>query len=477
MKKAPLALGALAMSILCASPATARPRTEGVAFRACGKPAPLDDARCGVLTVPEVRKDRSGRTIPLHIMISPGADRKASDPLVFIAGGPGQSAIDVAPLVLAGLRPIDKARDIIFIDQRGTGSSNPLSCSNTLSVLAGGDSKSARACASLLQRKAALENYLTADAVEDLEAVRVALGLERIGIVAVSYGVRPALEYMRRHPHRVSTAVLRAAYAPDFNIITAGLGNADDELGRVLAECQADAACNAAFPDLRSRFVQLQDRLVEKPAIIQVASSTGRQDTVAVTNDFFQLMLYALLLSAESRQSIPLFVNTAATKGLQPLSPVILRVRDALYGSIPLGMYLSVVCSEDAPRIVARAGERDTRGLSSMAPKLAELCSAWPKGRVESSLFAPIRVSVPTLVISGDLDPATTAASAEKLVSMLPNAKHLIAPATSHGPMVPTCAADAVASLWKSRSVENASADCSGLQLPAFAGTSAARPR
>jgi pimeloyl-ACP methyl ester carboxylesterase len=307
--------------------------------------------------------------------------------------------------------------------------------------------------------------------VRDIEAVRSAFGYDRLNLVAASYGVRVASAYMREHPRRVRSATLRAAYAPDYNIIRDGLGNADKELGRVIDGCMAEAACAAAFPRLEAQLQALDEKLAHDPARLTVKGANGAQEQILVGRELLQQILYAMLLAAPTRQMLPLIIDTASRKGFEPLAPMVVQVRDALYGALPVGMYLSVVCSEDAARLRPQELPSGRTPLSRSAAVLFRACDAWPKAVVPAAFFTPRKIEVPTLILSGELDPATTVAAANRLAASLPLSRHVVLKATSHGPLFPACATKSVASFIESASVSNAAPDCSGLALAPFAVT------
>jgi pimeloyl-ACP methyl ester carboxylesterase len=458
---------ALAASACTGALAFDTPAAPAAKFLSCTSSVLPANARCGTLEVPENRNAPQRRKLDIHFAIAPGTDGAKLDPIYFIAGGPGQSAVDTAHIILPEIRAVDKRRDVVLIDQRGTGGSNPLKCADGFDLLARGSSDRVARCAASLRRSADLSRYLTIDAVEDLEALRAALGHPTINIAAASYGVRPALTYMRRHPSRVRTAILRAASAPSFNIISDGLGNAQLELDRVVSDCRADQQCRASYPRLKEQLEEVDTKLREKPE--RIAAPGGE---IVVTPELFQQIMYAMMLSAPLRQQIPFIVSTAATKGFAPVAPLAAAIRDALYGALPVGMYLSILCSEDAPRVSKAALARHRTGIGAMATRLHQACRSWPKAAVRKDFFQPFRSQIPTLILSGEHDPATTYANADQLRPMLPNAKHILLRGVAHGPMFPPCVQAAASDLLRTGSTRGVNPDCSQGRLPAFrAGT------
>lgn len=468
-----IALAFAALMFREPAPAESQAATPAAANAACAAGLP-PGVRCGTVDVPEDRDHPSGRRIALNYAVIPGpraaeAGPGQAPPLVLLAGGPGQGAVAVGPMLLGDLRAIAPEADILLVDQRGTGHSNPLTCAGGFELLASGREDLVRRCIAELETHASLAEYGTGEAVRDLEAVRSALGYDRLDLMAVSYGTRPAAAYMRAYPDRVRAVIMRAAGPPDFNIIGEGLVNADAEIARIVADCAADARCAADFPRLAAQMRALEQRLDAAPE--RVRAPDGSE--IVVTRDLYQQMLYALMLTAPSRQQIPRAVATAAETGFGPLAPVLKAVRDQLYGALPVGMYLSVVCAEDVARVAADAPVPET-GFASGLPTLRSLCTMWPAGRPDRGLFAPLSAPIPTLIISGAHDPVTTVAAAERLKAMLPHARHLIVPATAHAPVLPECLRGAARRLLETGRLPDEAVDCSAVTMPPFARRPAA---
>ena len=219
-------------------------------------------ARCGSLTVFEDRATGAGRTIDLTIVVIPAVSGSHEpDPLFFLAGGPGQAATDVADTVLARLAEVRRSRDIVFVDQRGTGGSGRMSCA----LFERGPDEEAsseslqfdafplddlRDCLAEVESVADPRHYTTPVAMDDLDDVRAALGYETINLYGGSYGTRAGLIYMRRHPERVRTAVLDGLAPVSMRLPSSMDADAQRALDRLFADCAADPGCREAFPDL-----------------------------------------------------------------------------------------------------------------------------------------------------------------------------------------------------------------------------------
>jgi len=465
------ALG-LILAALAAKSAAAVPVRE-VTFapdcRAEGAPA---GSRCGTLRVPEDRARPGGRQLSLRFVIAPGAGSVPADPIVYIAGGPGESALEALPLVLPTLRSVDPTRAVIFLDQRGTGGSNPLGCPGGLGLLTSpGDGEALRDCAARLRERADLDRYSSLDAAADLEDLRAALGYGRLNLVAVSYGVRVALLYMRGQPRRVRAAVLRAAYPLHYNIVGEGIAAADAALATLIDDCGRYEPCRAAYPNLWDQLRAIDTQLAAAPVFVTAEGADGAPMRLPVTREFFHHLLLVMMQAAPSRQFVPQLIATAAAAGFQPFAVPIAQLH-AAFSDFPVGMYLSVLCAEDAPRPRSAAVPRTP--LFATADKLDAICSTWPVRPRPPSALAPFTADTPTLIVSGALDPITPPVAASRLAASLRRSAHIVMPATGHGPMFPQCVRSMVAAFLRSAAARPLAGECDGSELAPFALPAAA---
>lgn len=395
-------------------------------------------ARCGTYEVWENRAARSGRKIPLRIVVLAAEDpAPRPDPVFVLAGGPGQAATEIIEAIAPELQAVRRHRDIVLVDQRGTGGSNPLTCANGSAIMnAGADS--VRACAAELSRRADLTQYTSDNAADDLDELRAALGYRTVNLIGISYGTRLAQVYVRRHPQSVRTVTLRAIAAMGYNIPLDGARAAERELRHLLADCAADSACAAAFPRLAAELDSVSARAAREPARVRVPQPGGDSVEVVLDRSLLSATLYALLLSP-MRQQMPLLIHRAATDGLGALGPIAALVRRAVYGPLPVGMYLSIVCAEDVPRLTRAERESLATTFGGMSSSVLASCDVWPHATVAADFHRPVAWTGPALLVSGDSDPATGVDQGERLAREWTGARHVILPATAHGPMFPGC--------------------------------------
>src|SRR5919109_4318722 len=244
----------------------------------CRVPGLDEQVRCATVDVPENRAIPP-RTISLRVVILPsrapaGAPRQA---LFYLVGGPGLAASTLADLVASSHSTTRATHEVVLIDQRGTGGPNALDCDlygNTGDIQTYlGDQfppDALPACAARLASRAELSAYTTERAVEDLEAVRTRIGVERMVIDASAYGTRVALAYMRRYPDRVRSVVLQGVIGENVSLPVTAARDAQRALDRVFSDCAADPFCRTSFPAPQRELSALLNRLDRGPLSVRV---------------------------------------------------------------------------------------------------------------------------------------------------------------------------------------------------------------
>jgi len=424
--------------------AGAQPRSR-IALRPCRIKGIAGAARCGTLDVAEDRAHPERRTLHLKVAVLRAlAQSPAPDALFVLAGGPGQSALDsLGPLVDGALSTVRQDRDLVLVDQRGTGASNPLECK-----LLGDDAPlperfrddlltpaTIGACAK--KWSADLSQYTTPIAMQDLDDVRAALGYETIDLWGGSYGTRAALVYLREHGAHVRAVVLDGVAPMQLVLPTTMARDGQRALDLLLAGCAADAACGAAFPDLRGRLDALLAQLGRAPAHPTVAHPlTGAPTAVTISREGFVEALRGQLYLPDLAALMPLTIDRAARGDWGPF----VAQNAGLEGSFVRGMYLGLLfattCAEDLPYATARELEDAARG-TFLGPRLAldwlRVCSVFPPARPVAGFREPVRSDVPTLLLSGELDPVTPPSWAEAAKQTLTHALHVVVPGVGHG--------------------------------------------
>ncbi|MGA0611314.1 alpha/beta hydrolase [Caldimonas sp. KR1-144] len=441
------ALAALAALAIPAARADAGPtpcRVEGL----------KNEVLCGHVTRALDPAQPAGRTIDVHYLVVPAtARRKASDPVFFLAGGPGQSAIALAGSVTPLLLRLGNQRDLVFVDQRGTGRSAALACDDEddehrplaeridLQRMV----ERLRACRARLaaQPHGDLRQYTTTIAMADLDAVRAALGAERINLVGGSYGTRAALEYLRQFPQRVRRAVLDGVAPPDMALSASMSADAQRVLDAQFDACERDAACAARHPRLRERF---RAWLASLPREVEVTDpQTGDAQRLRLTREAVLSALRGPLYAPAMAAALPEALGAAIEGRVTPLAGL---------GSLGLGgrrlrlaeiEHFAVVCAEDMPRLAASADRPGADLGESLAQPYRALCADWPRSEVPAAFYAIAPSPAPVLLFSGGLDPVTPPRHGERVARALgAKARHVVVDNAGHGVMALGCARDLI---------------------------------
>ena len=406
-------------------------------------------ARCGQYRVRENRDDPQSQELQLHVAVIPALRLKpAADPLFILSGGPGQAASDFYLSVAPAFARIRRDRDLVIVDQRGTGRSNRLDCPlPDDSELVMQDPQvlqaAVRECLSALPGDP--RYYTTSIAVRDLDDVRAALGYRTLNLYGISYGTRVAQHYMRRYPDRVRSAVLDGAVPAEVALGPDVAIEAQRAIDTTLQRCARDAACAQQFPEVSSQFTALQERLSKEP--VKVSIPHPRTGSVVETPlDAARLGAAVRLLSYsdETVSTLPLLIHEAQSlREPQALAAQYLRVKSDLDEQIAAGMHFAVVCSEDAPRWeqehVSEEQLAKTYLGTAFMRAMRAVCEGWPRGPVDPDFGAPLQSSVPTLILSGSNDPVTPDRYAVQIVRRFSNGKHLIAAGQGHGQLATGC--------------------------------------
>ena len=429
----------------------------------------------GTYEVWEDRGARAGRILGLRVVVVPAREEPArEDPIFFLAGGPGQGAAELA----GWLAPtwLSRHRDLVLVDQRGTGQSNPLHCRLPGSLLdpqglldALPPDEVFRECLEELSQRADLRLYSTPIAVDDLNEIRAALGYGKINLFGGSYGTRAALVYMRRHPETVRCAVLEGVAPLGLKNPLFHASSAQSALERILAECAANPQCNAAFGDLAAKLDAVLARLADEPASLEVPFTGGRR-TVALSRDTFAEALRIQMYDTRTSRRIPLTIHKAHAGDFGPVVQLALTRGLALRKSVAVGMLLSVTCAEDVARIDPADVEQETRGTflgDTRVLRQMALCEWWPAGRLPEDYGEPVTCEAPVLLVSGALDPVTPPVFAEEAARTLPNSLHVVLP-TAHS-FRGSCLASIESRFLDAGNASELDTECvAGMSLPGF---------
>ena len=444
MSRGPIA-GALTLALLFAADASARVYGS-IEFEPCTLAPEFAmtsvEAQCGTLSVPEDRAAPEGRKIELAIAWVPTDDDEALDPVFMLAGGPGQSARDSYPQVAPAFREIRRKRHVILVDQRGTGGSHPLVCRDQKGESAVAESlddgpdaaaRFAQTCLAKLQKEVDLRVFTTTDAVQDLEAVRAALGVDRINLVGISYGTRVAQQYMARHPERVRSAILDGVVPNALILGSEHAKNLEDALDRQFARCAAEEACRAKLGDPRANFRALAADLRTNPRPVTYRDPfTGEEKTDELTYGHLAAVVRLYAYAPITASMLPLTLHEAAQGRMAPLMAQAQMMLGQLGEQIMHGMQLSVMCTEDGPQLQVDPADAETVLGTEFIEFTTAQCAVWPRGEMPQDFHAPLTGAVPTLLLSGEYDPVTPPRYGDDVLKGLSKARHLVLTGQGH---------------------------------------------
>ena len=446
-----LALALLTAWLLAAPPA--RAADAPLQLKPCRLQGVEHGAQCGTLRRPLDPAAPQGVQIDVHFAVLPALARnKKPDPVFFFAGGPGQSAMSLAGPVSGMLARLGNRRDVVLIDQRGTGKSAPLTCQDdapTRPLAEGADPARQlaqwRVCRTALQKlpHGDLRRFTTTIAMQDADAVRRALGALQVNLVGGSYGTRAALEFMRQFPQAVRRVVIDGVAPPDMVLPMSFSSDAQAAFDGLLAACEADPTCAARYPTLRDDWRGLLAGLPRPVSVLHPV--TGAAEKLVLTRDMLLNMVRLPLYVPGLTAALPLAVGEAARGRFEPLMGLASAFGSRRGQALAMGMHYAVVCAEDAPRM-AQATDRPGADFGGgFAETYAKACADWPRVDVPAAFYTLPPAPAATLVLSGGIDPATPPRHGERVARALgAKARHVVVPHAGHGVMGIACMRDAL---------------------------------
>jgi pimeloyl-ACP methyl ester carboxylesterase len=394
-------------------------------------------AQCLRIDVPENRSKAASRTISLHTAIfraqSPSKDHA---PIYMLAGGPGQAATEGFVPLPETFRRLRRQHDIVLIDQRGTGESHPLRC------LQDKDPKwellfneelameHSRKCVERLKTDTDLLAYTTDAAAHDMEAVRQALGHKKIITFGVSYGTRLALRYLALYPDAVEKQILEGVLPPDVNFIREKQAFLDSLQG-VSALCRKDPDCQR-WGDPWEHFHKLRAAWAQKPKVKVMDPRSGILKDIILRPEYLESGINSLLYHPIDMSIVPQILHQAQAGNIAPLLAKALSAETGVYD----GLYYLLVCAEDI---------RDLgTPISDTQKTMVNMCRFLPDSSLPADFRRQPLSQVPTLYLSGGLDPVTPPRYVLSLKAALPQSTHLVLPDYGHNISYVSCIQDAM---------------------------------
>lgn len=436
---------------------------------------------CATLDVAENRQADGGGRLALSLVWIPADDPQApADPLVLLAGGPGQSAQQAYFHLQPALDRLRRSRHLLLLDQRGTGRSNPLHCDldaayTDVDLPPERLRELVRDCAQTLSAQANLAHYTTVDAVADLEALRQALATNgqapTFNLIGGSYGTRVGLDYLRRYPDGVRSLILDGVVPPTLALGNDHAINLQAALDRVFAACRDDDACRKRFGDPQATLQALRQRLQQAPMAVSLPHPIRHQPMQETLSDtLFAIVLRFYAYAPEFVRLTPLLMDEALKGRPQALMAQWLLLRESLENEMAYGMQLSVICSEDADLLQPREENVGTLLGNAFVELTREQCEAWPSKPRPADFHDPVVSAAPTLLLSGEWDPVTPPAYGETVAQTLSRARHLVARGQGHIVLARGCTARLAARFLDSLDPAALDASClEALAAPSFA--------
>ena len=405
-------------------------------------------AECVTWHQPLDRANPTGETIALFVTrLKSTAIEPANDAFTIVNGGPGGSSVDLLVDMAGVVQAFTRERDVIVIDQRGTGRSTPLTC----------DAITDRAeeyteQQTLEATKDCLDNlthdprqFTTSVGVEDLEALRETLGYEQLSLYGISYGTRVVQQYVRRYPDTSRVAVIDGVVPPQLALGPRIAIHSQDALDHALTRCAEVESCHTAFPNLAEELGSLRAKLEDSPAPLSVPHPvTGKQTEIELTYPHVMMWLRFSLYATETTALIPLTIHEAAvSENYIPIASNALRMLHNITTALNYGMHNAVICTEDAPFYEKESVDYEAMDATyigrEMFGALKSMCDIWPAGYRHDDIKQPLKSDTPTLILSGEFDPITPPAWGDIAMQGLSQVKHVIAPGQGHGTLARGC--------------------------------------
>lgn len=396
-------------------------------------------AECGRVRVLEDRTTRQ-RTLDLNVVvIRQHPAGQSADAILIIGGGPGAGATAMAGFAVERFR--GAGRDLLLVDVRGTGQSAALNCefggsdADTAGYLSGFlPLDRVRACRDVLSKRADLTQYTTRAIVEDLEEVRDKSGYRMVNLYGSSYGTRVAQEYMRHYPASVRLAILDGVASP--SLVSPGTlaPDAQRSMESILALCVSDAACRAAYPTLLGDYRAMLSRVDDGIDVSFVNAASGSESRLRIDRGLFGEVFRNFLYSPEVYVRVPYLVHRSSRGDFEEFGRAALNYAHGVR-ALSFGMFLSVTCTEDIPRLDLAAARQAAAGTLLGTYRIEQqvaACKLWPRGVADPARVTPLRSSIPTLLLSGEFDPVTPPKYAAEVANTLSNALHVVIPKGSH---------------------------------------------
>ena len=425
---------------------------------------------CRVLLVAENPAEPEARKIPIRYAYLKATGPSPRPEAVFLfSGGPGAGSTEMVGLATGLLAPIREIRDIVLVDQRGSGGSNPLMCPAELQkypARAFGTlfpPTAIKDCQAKLPRVADLTRYTTDYAIGDIDQVRQALGYPQVILWGGSFGTRIAQAYARRFPERTKALILDGVVPFDFSLPLSYAATLQESIDRLMATCRARAGCRDSFPDLQTQWTSLVAKVRQKPVEVTVTPRSGPPVKVGMTLGDFGYAVRGVLYRVDLSRQLPARIAEAAKTGNLDWFAGRYYSRAADFeADFADGLHLGAVCNEELVWIKdADVGPATANSFigTYLLDEYRLACRGWPRVQVAADFQRPLTAPIPTLLVSGLYDPVTPPRIADRVARHLPKVRHIVDSSGHHGSSF-GCARPAVMHVFKEGTLEGAPEVC-----------------
>ena len=438
------------------------------------------DVQCGYLSVPEDHSQPHGRTIQLAVAIYtiPGGDATAA-PMLYLQGGPGGSLLNqVGPFIdLSQMLHFARGSNFILLDQRGTGYSKPsLECPEMTSAQGsvGGPILGAQSCHDrLLKSGINLQAYNTIADAADVHDLISALGYKQVNLYSVSYGTRLALTIMRLFPSDIRSVILDSTLPTQDNAFTTLAVDTQRGFDVLFQGCAANPTCNATYPHLSRTFYELVARLDASPALFD----DGQGNRQLLNGNGLINVLHSAMYDTGFIPKLPSLITQVNRGNYRNLAQFVSLFAFGSPAPISYGMYYSVECGEDMDFTTSRNLDLTVNSLQPQIKldMLANLetqysiCRFWGQNPVPAVQKLPVTSAIPTLILSGEYDPATPPANGQQAAQTLSHSYFFEFPGTGHGVFQTNVCPDSIVQSFLQQPTQRPDGSCiRAMHEPAF---------
>lgn len=396
---------------------------------------------CGQFAVFENTQTRVGRKINLNVVVIPAIHERNKAPIFFFEGGPGIAVTNGGSFYADSINYYRIEHDIVLVDVRGTGNSNPLHCwqlqykenlTERLGVMY--PEESVKECYDSLSKLADLTQYTTTNMAIDIEETRKWLGYNKISLFGLSFGTRLAQVYMKMFPRSVESCVLQSPTTTYSKLPLYHAQFAEESLENLFDDCEKDSLCNTSFPQIKKEFASLMTKGKKKPFEYKFEQSDGKIQRVTIPWYSFETKIRGLMYSPSGLKRVPFIIHQSYLENWRPFLSLF-PTKSSFNDFSAEGLYLCVTCTEDVPFISSKEVDSLTKGTFMGDYRVKQqiaACNNWTKGTVPDDYFTPLQSTIPTLVFSGYFDPVTPPSMAKQIVKTLPNSFLITIPTMSH---------------------------------------------